>query len=193
MHRSTLLLVVVAFVAGGLVAGSVNAFPGFSNETGPTDAEVTALEHLGGGCAESVRSFSAGRTAGNEFSHSGLLATEDSDANISASVERVSPAGAEVGVFRVAIDSHSNASAGNDSCSPAVAYRVNVSTSGGSPEGLLPDGSGTVVLWYENGERVGCSASLSGSSGAVCDGDDRRVVHANGSGPFQTDAFPYND
>jgi hypothetical protein len=161
------LLVIVLFLVG-VAHPSVNDLPGFSDHTGPTEASVTNLERIQSGCAEEVATRSSGTTSGGTYEQVGFVRTERTDAALSSWVERTSPRGADLSTFRVHVDSHADGPA-NGSCETGVLYRIEVTTSGGSPEGIFADAHGTRVLWLENGEVDGCSASVTSPLDAECD------------------------
>ena len=159
----TLLLVSLLFglaLTGG-EPGTVNALPGFSDHTGPTEIAVVSFERLDSGCEDDVATYSGGSVSGGNYSQVTFIETGDPDANLSAWAERTSPQGADLSTFRVHVESRDGTGERtDDSCETGVQYRIEVATSGGSPEGVLPDAHGTRILWLENGEYAGCSVSV---------------------------------
>jgi hypothetical protein len=177
-RKWVVLLVVLAFISGGLIAGSVNALPFFSDHTGPSEMRITSFERIDAGCADTVATY----TSSSTFSQTTFIATGDADANLSAWVERTSPRGADLSTFRVHVssqswgtttDSFTAHKTGNDSCTVGVQYRITVTASGGSPQGLLPDAHGVRIQWVENGHLAGCSASVTSPLSAGCSPDSR--------------------
>lgn len=171
-------VLLVALLAGLAVTAAepdaVNALPGFSDHTGPTEATVASFERLDSGCADEIATRAGGSASGGNYSKVSFIETGDPDADLAAWTERTSPRGADLSTVRVHVESRSRG-ASNASCRTGVRYRIEVATAGGSPEGLLPDAHGTRVLWLENGVVAGCSASHTGSLRAGCDRfyDDR--------------------
>lgn len=150
-----------------LASGGVYALPFVSNGTGPTDAAVVDLERLETGCADDVDSFRHTQTGANgTFTHTGFVETGSADGSISAWVERTSPPGADLGTFRVHVDSDNKAD--QTDCQIGVRYRVDIQTSGGVPDGLVPDADGVRVLWLENGAVSGCSSAVESPLDAEC-------------------------
>ncbi|WP_313693790.1 hypothetical protein [Halorarum halobium] len=182
--------VAVAALAGlaiGLLLGpSVNALPGFSDHTGPSEMRVTSFDRLEAGCAEQVATRAGSAYDAGNYTKTAFVRTGSVDANLSARVVRTSPPGADLSTFRVRVDSHHEGPA-NATCETGVLYRVTITPGGGSPEGLVPDAHGTRVLWLENGEYAGCSGSVTSPLETGCsrfrpgDGEPRQVW-ANGSG-----------
>ena len=166
-RRVGLALVVIAAVFVGIAHPSVNDLPGFSDHTGPTEASVTSLERVEAGCAEQVATRGSTSLSGGDYEKVTFIETARTDADLSARVERTSPLGADLSTFRVQVDSHTEGPA-NGSCETGVLYRIEIETSGGSPEGLLPDAHGTRVLWIQNGAVDGCSSSTTSPLDAEC-------------------------
>jgi len=160
------LLVIVLFLVGA-AQPTVNDVPGFSDHTGPTEAQVTSFERIDSGCAEQVATRSSGSTSGGTYEKLTFVETTDPDADLSAWVERTSPRGTDLSTFRVHVDSHATGPA-NESCETGILYRIEVETSGGSPEGVFADAHGTRILWLENGRVAGCSASVTSPLDAEC-------------------------
>ncbi|MFC4357998.1 hypothetical protein ACFO0N_08570 [Halobium salinum] len=182
--RRLLLVLLVGVTVGAVLGPSVNALPGFSDHTGPSEMRVTSFERLDAGCEEQVGNAVHSSTGGGGYSRTAFIRTADTDANLSVQVRRTSPAGADLSVFHVDVDSHHDGPA-NTSCETGVVYRVALEPHGGSDEGLVPDAHGTEVLWFNDGELVGCSASLTSPLESTCDGvgrDEPRRVWANGTG-----------
>ncbi|WP_135830374.1 hypothetical protein [Halorussus halobius] len=172
-----LVAALLGLAVAGAEPGAVNALPGFSDHTGPTEMAVASLERLDSGCADEVATYAGGSASGGNYSQVSFVETGDSEANLSAWVERTSPPGADLSTFRVHVESHPRTdpdadhvvdASANDSCDVGIQYRIEVTTGGGNPEGILPDDHGTRVLWLENGEYAGCSASHTGSLRAQC-------------------------
>lgn len=161
------LLVVVAFLVG-VTHPSVNDLPGFSDHTGPTEAQVTNLERVAAGCADDVATRGSSSTSGGTYEKLTFVETGRADAGLSAWVERTSPLGTDLSTFRVHVDTHATGPA-NESCDVGILYRITVQTSGGSPEGIFPDAYGTRILWLENDRVTGCSASLTSPLDAECE------------------------
>ncbi|QZP36381.1 hypothetical protein [Halobaculum magnesiiphilum] len=172
VSQSTQRLVAVAllaFAVGAVVGPSVNALPGFSDHTGPSELRVTEFERLDAGCAEDVATYSSGSFDAGNYSQVDFIETGDTDANLSAWTERTSPPGTDLSTFRVHVDSRHEGPT-NASCETGVLYRITVTPSGGSPEGLIPDAHGTRIQWMENGEFAGCSASYTSPLDGRCPG-----------------------
>ena len=184
-RRRVAVVALAALVLGLVLGQSVNALPGFSDHTGPTEMRVTSFDRVDAGCAEEVATRSRSSSGGGNYTKVAFIRTADVDANLSARVERTSPAGADLSAFRVHVDSHHEGPA-NGACETGVLYRITITPAGGSGEGLVPDAHGTRVLWLENGEYAGCSASLTSPLEDGCrrfrgaEGGPRRVW-ANGS------------
>jgi hypothetical protein len=178
------LLVIVLFLVG-VAQPTVNDVPGFSDHTGPTEAQVTTLERVDAGCAEAVATRSSSSTSGGTYEKLTFVEAPTADADLSAWVERTSPRGTDLSTFRVHVDSHATGPA-NESCDMGILYRIEVETSGGSPEGFFADAHGTRILWLENGRVSGCSASLTSPLDAECQRfyDDSRpdLTWANATG-----------
>ncbi|MFC6723391.1 hypothetical protein ACFQE1_03075 [Halobium palmae] len=170
--RRLLVAVLVAVAVGAVVGPSVNALPGFADHTGPSEMRVTSFERLDAGCEEQVGEYVGGSTGGGEYSRTAFIGTAGADANLSASVRRTSPDGADLSTFRVDVDSHHDGPA-NATCETGVLYRIVLEPHGGTDEGLLPDAHGTEVLWFADGKLTGCSASLTSPLESTCDGVDR--------------------
>ncbi|WP_128476259.1 hypothetical protein [Halorussus pelagicus] len=192
LKDALLLALVVGLLLTGGEPGAVNALPGFSDHTGPTEMEVAEFERLDSGCHNVVGTYSSGSSSGDgPYSQTTFIETGDPDADLSAWVERTSPPGADLSTFRVHVESHgsdagaasardeagaANASGmANDSlatnkssCEMGVQYRIKVTASGGSPEGILPDAHGERVLWLHDGEYAGCSGSHTGPLDGSC-------------------------
>lgn len=184
-RRVGIALVVVGLVLVGITHPSVNDLPGFSDHTGPTAASVTNLERIETGCADDVATRSRSTTSGGTYEKVTFVRTERADADLSAWVERTSPRGTDLSTFRVHVDSHASGPA-NETCDTGVLYRIEVTTSGGSPQGIFADAYGTRVLWLENGAVSGCSASVTSPLDAECErfqadsGPDRTWANATG-------------
>ena len=176
LKDALLLALVVGLLLTGGEPKAINALPGFSDHTGPTEMEVTELERLDSGCLDVVGTYSSGSSSGDgPYSQTTFIETGDPDADLSAWVERTSPPGADLSTFRVHVESRgsdaadrTDANATTTSCKMGVQYRITVMASGGSPEGILPDAHGERVLWLENGEYAGCSGSYTGSLNGSC-------------------------
>ncbi|MFC7080193.1 hypothetical protein [Halorussus caseinilyticus] len=168
-----LAVLVVSLAVTALEPGAVNALPGFSDHTGPSEMRVTSLERLDAGCRDSVANYARGSVSGGTYTRVTFIETDDPDADLSAWVERTSPPGADLSTFRVYVESHASeasevASATTDDCETGVQYRIEATTSGGSPAGVLPDAHGVRVRWFENGEEAGCSGSYTSSLRGGC-------------------------
>jgi len=166
-RRVGIALLVIALFLVGVTQPSVNDLPGFSDHTGPTEMRITEFDRLESGCAANVSSYRSGSWNGNDYSKVAFVRTDDPNANLSAWIERTSPAGVDLSTFRVHVESHSDA-ARNDSCETGVLYGLSVNTSGGSPAGILADAHGHRILWMHNGEYAGCSASYTSPLDAEC-------------------------
>lgn len=160
-------LAILALAAAGM--GSINALPLFSDDTGPTEIRVSGLERLDAGCKEDVATYARSQNGPNgTYTQVSFIETGSRDANLSAWAERTSPERADFSTFRVYVDSHRTGPA-NDTCDVGVQYRLEVTTSGGTGDGLLPDASGSRILFLENGRYSGCSAGGEGKySDAGC-------------------------
>ncbi|WP_049970425.1 hypothetical protein [Haladaptatus cibarius] len=166
--RVLLLVAIVGIVIVGGSPNGVNALPLFSDHTGPTEMTVTEFERLDSGCVDEMRKYASSSTGGGKMSKTTTIRTNSADANISIWTERTSPPGADMSTFRVHLDSESDGSS-DDACQTAVRYRLTLELSGGSPEGILPDAHGYRVLWLENGNYSGCSASVTSPLRSECD------------------------
>ncbi|WP_262179855.1 hypothetical protein [Haloarcula laminariae] len=157
---TTAAAVVAAFALGAaaVASGAVYALPLVSDETGPTDIEVTDLERLDAGCREDVVTYASSRSGPNgTHARTSFVETGARDANLSAWAERTSPAGAEYSTFRVNVESARTGPA-NESCEVGVQYRLEYRTSGGTDDGLISDESGHSITHVENGRYAGCSS-----------------------------------
>lgn len=179
-----LSVVIISLFLIGIVQPSVNDLPGFSDHTGPTQMTVTEFERLESGCAEDVADFARSRSGPNgTYLQTTFIETGDPTANLSVYTERTSPRGADLSTFRVHVESHpapenvpsstgtateTDDTTSNTSCRLGVQYRLTVRTSGGSPEGFLPDAHGTRILWLENGEYAGCSGGVTSPLESSC-------------------------
>ncbi|WP_123123983.1 hypothetical protein [Halosegnis longus] len=159
----------VQFLVAGVVVGllltavPVNALPGFSNHTGPQQAQVTEFEILDRGCLDELTDYSRSSLGGGPgYESVGTIATDNKDASLSARVDRVSEQGSDRSTFVLQIRSTSANSTASD-CRPGVQYRVGVSFSGSNPPGLFPDDHGHRLFTLENGRPAGCTASVTGS------------------------------
>jgi hypothetical protein len=180
--RIALLVALAAVLV--IASGGVSALPGFSDGTGPSDARVTTLERLDAGCADDVADFSHSRSGGGEYERTTFVETGSAGADLSAWVERTSPPGADLSTFRVHVDSRGG-DRSTGACRMGVQYRIVVETSGGTPEGLVPDADGTRMLWLHNGAVAGCSASVESPLDAECERFSDRTpwrVWANATG-----------
>ncbi|NHN58874.1 MULTISPECIES: hypothetical protein [Halorussus] len=179
----------LAFVVGLLLTGgepkAVNALPGFSDHTGPSELRVSSLERIDAGCRDAVSNYASGSGGGGNHTRVSFVATGDPDADLSAWVERTSPPGADLSTFRVHVESRGDGEvASNASCELGVQYRIETTATGGSPEGILPDAHGVEILWLENGEYAGCSGSYTSPLRGRCphlyqQADDRDLTWAN--------------
>jgi hypothetical protein len=165
---ASIALLVIALFLIGVTHPTVNDLPGFSDHTGPTEADVVHLERIESGCAETVATRSSSSTGGGTYERVAFVETERADADLGAWVERTSPTGTDLSTFRVHVDTHATGPA-NESCETGILYRIELTTSGGSPEGIFPDAHGTRVLWLENGRVSSCSASITSPLDAECD------------------------
>jgi hypothetical protein len=176
--RDALLVVLLAwFAVTAVEPGAVNALPGFSDHTGPSEIEVASLERLDSGCEDAIADRSRGTASGGNFSKVAFIATDDPDAALSAWTERTSPPGADLSTFRIHVESRASGATQangspdggtNSSCQTGIQYRIEATTSGGSPAGVLPDAHGVRVLWLENGEYAGCSAAYTSPLRGSC-------------------------
>ena len=172
-HEWVALAILVLF-AFGVVQPSVNDLPGVSDHTGPTEMSVTEFERLDSGCADTVADYaSSGLGPNGTHERTTFVETGDPDADLSVSTVRTSPPGADLSTFRVHVESHGDdvvtAATANESCRLGVQYRLVVQTSGGSPEGFLPDAHGHRIRWLENGEYAGCSGSVTSPLESGCE------------------------
>ena len=169
---------VVAFVLGmaAVTSGAIYALPLVSDDTGPTDIEITSLERLDAGCRDDVGTYVSSRNGPNgTYARTSFVETGSRDANLSAWAERTSPAGADYSTFRVYVESEPRGSA-TESCEVGIQYRLAFRTSGGTDNGLVPDASGVSVTYVENGAYSGCSGGGSGrwaNAGCPNRADDR--------------------
>ena len=169
------LLVIVALCAFFVVGhpDSVNRAPFFADHTGPSALTVRSFERIDSGCREAVGTYAGSSIGNGSYSQTTFVETGDPNADLSARVERVSPDGADLSVFHVYVESHSAANVTattNSSCRLGVQYRIELTPSGGSPAGLLPDAHGTQIRWYENGEHAGCTGSFTSPLRSRCPG-----------------------
>lgn len=194
LKTALLVAALLGLAVASAEPGAVNALPGFSDHTGPTEMEVTTLERLDSGCADEVATYASGSASSGNYTQVSFVETGDRDADLSAWTERTSPPGADLSTFRVHVESHSRAEGddadvdsradtpANASCKVGVQYRIEVTTSGGSPEGFLPDAHGTRILWLENGDYAGCSGSYTSPLRSDCQrfeaGPDRTWANA---------------
>ncbi|MFC7097141.1 hypothetical protein [Halobaculum marinum] len=177
--RRLIAVALVALAVGAVLGPSVNALPGFSDRTGPTDIAVTEFERLDAGCASAVATYSRGSVSGDTFTKVTFIETASTGANLSVWTERTSPDGADLSTFRVHVESH-DAGPANTTCETGVLYRISVETSGGAPAGFLADDHGTQIQWMENGAFTVCSVSATGGLDTRCPGDrDHPRVWAN--------------
>lgn len=161
------LLGIGLFVMGG--PNAVNVLPLFSDHTGPTELTVTDFERLDAGCIDRLeQSGWSSSVDGDERQSTSIIRTTRADANLSLWTERTSPDGADLSTFRIHVNPEHTGPV-NQTCQTGVRYRVNTELSGGSPPGLLPDAHGYEVLWFENGRRTGCSASVTSPLVSECD------------------------
>lgn len=179
---------VTAFVLGmaAVASGWIYAFPLISDDTGPTDIEITALERLDAGCRDDVATYASSQNGPNgTYAQTGFIETGSRDANLSAWAERTSPLGADYSTFRVYVHSDRTGPA-NATCDVGVQYRLEHRTSGGTGDGIVPDESGHSITYVENGEYSGCSAGGAGrwaDAGCPRRADDRPArTWANATG-----------
>jgi len=170
----TVIVVAAILALVALSAGSINALPFFSDDTGPTDIEVVSLERLDAGCEDDVGDYVSSRNGPNgTYEVTSFIETGSVDADLGAYAERTSQDGADFSTFRVYVESYRDGPA-NETCDVGIQYRLEVQTSGGTDGGLLPDASGVRVLFLENGRYSGCSG---GGSGPYADtGCDRFMM-----------------
>ena len=194
LKDAALLAFIVGLVLTGGNPNAINAVPGFSNHTGPTEMEVAELELLDSGCRDVVGTYTSSSSSGDgPYSQTTFIKTGDPDADLSVWVERTSPPGADLSTFRVHVESHASATTNGSlatnqsSCEMGVQYRIKVTASGGNPEGILPDAHGERVLWLHDGEYAGCSGSSTGPINGSCShirprdgGPDRTWANATG-------------
>ena len=169
LKDALLLALVVGLLLTGGEPKAVNALPGFSDHTGPTEMRVASIDRLDAGCRDAVSNYAGSSGGGGNRTRVSFIPTGDPDADLSAWVERTSPPGADLGTFRVHVESRGDGevasnrgadrTASNASCELGVQYRIETTAAGGSPEGLLPDAHGVQILWLGNGEYAGCSGS----------------------------------
>jgi len=169
LKNALLVAALLGLAVASVEPGAVNALPGFSDHTGPTEMEVASLERLDSGCADEVATYASGSASGGNYTQVSFVETGHPEADLSAWTERTSPPGADLSTFRVHVDSRSRADApANASCELGVQYRIEVTTSGGSPGGILPDAHGTRILWLQDGDYAGCSGSYTSPLRADC-------------------------
>lgn len=187
------LVVALALLVAALALPSVNALPGFSDHTGPSDLRVAEFERLDAGCADAVGDYAGGSIGDGRISKVTTVRAPSAAAPLSVRVERTSPPGADLSTFAVRVDAHEAGSgsasgttggsaaasteSGAGSCPTEIQYRAVLEMRGGSPEGLLPDAHGIRVAWYENGRFWGCSSSVTSPLNGSCAtlADSRRV------------------
>lgn len=167
LKDALLLALLVGLLLTAAEPGAVNALPGFSDRTGPTELSVASFERLDSGCEDEMSTHVGGSTGGGSYSQVSFVETGDPDADLAAWTERTSPPGADLSTFRVHVESRADG-ATDAPCRAGVRYRIEVATGGANPEGLLPDAHGTRILWLQNGEYAGCSASYTGPLRADC-------------------------
>ena len=156
----TALLAATGLALVMLCSGSsVNALPLFSDHTGPDQARITSFERLDAGCADVVATSAHGSLSGGTYTKTTTIDAATLNDSLSASVDRFSRAGADLSTFAVRVATHP-AGAASAGCDVVVQYRIELTLSGGSPAGLLPDSHGFRIFWFENGEPSGCSASV---------------------------------
>jgi len=174
----TAALSAVAFALGmvAVTSGGIYALPLISDDTGPTDIEITDLERLDAGCREHVATYASSRNGPNGTDErTSFVETGVRNATLSAWAERTSPLGADYSTFRVYVESQRQGPA-SDSCDVGIQYRLEYRTSGGTGDGLVPDESGHSITHVENGEDSGCSAGGAGrwaDAGCPRRADDR--------------------
>lgn len=168
LPRVGIALLVIMVIVVGMAQPSVNDLPGFSDHTGPTEMRVTEFERLESGCEEDVSSRRSGSSGGGNYTQLSFIPTASPDTTLSAWTERTSPDGADLSTFRVHVEALNDTEATNTSCRMGVLYRLTVSTSGGSPPGFLPDSHGTRILWLQNDQYSGCTASVTSPLDAEC-------------------------
>ena len=103
--RRLVAVALLAFAVGAVVGPSVNALPGFSDHTGPSELRVTEFERIDAGCAEDVATYSSGSLDAGNYTRVEFIETADTDASLSAWTERTSPPGTDLSTFRVHVDS----------------------------------------------------------------------------------------
>ena len=158
----TVLVAAALLALVALSAGSINALPLFSNDTGPTDIDVVSLERLDAGCEDEIATYASSHNGPNgTYRTTSFIETGSVDADLAAHAERTSHEQADFSTFRVYVESYRDGPA-NETCDVGIQYRLEVQTSGGSDGGLLPDASGVRVLFLENGRFSGCSSAGSG-------------------------------
>jgi hypothetical protein len=179
---STRRLVAVALLAlavGAVVGPSVDALPGFSDHTGPTELDVTGFERLESGYRDEIATYASGSFHAGNYTRVGFVSTADTDADLSAWIERTSPPGTDLSTLRVHAESRHDGPV-NDSCVTGVMYRITVTPSGGSPKRLVPDAHGTRTQWMENGAYDGCPGAYTGLLDGRCpDATDPKRSWAN--------------
>lgn len=152
--------VAVAFFLGivAVTSGAIYALPLVSDDTGPTDIEITDLTRLDAGCQEDVATYASSQNGPNgTYAKTSFIETGARDADLAAWAERTSPAGADYSTFRVHVESDRTGPA-NETCEVGVQYRLEYRVSGGTDDGLVPDPSGHSITHVENGRYAGCSS-----------------------------------
>ncbi|WP_246998478.1 hypothetical protein [Halosolutus gelatinilyticus] len=137
------------------------------DEAEPPQLSVSSFERVETGCADDVATYASSSHGNGSYTRVSFIETGTETADLSARTERTSPPGADLHTFRVSIDSTGRPRQ-NDSCAMGVQYRLELTHERGSSEGLLSGDDGIRVLWLENGEYSGCSATTSGSLDAEC-------------------------
>jgi len=156
----TAALTAGAFALGmvAITSGAIYALPLVSDDTGPTEIDITALERLDAGCREDVATYASSRNGPNgTYARTAFVETGSRDATLSAWAERTSPAGVDFSTFRVHVESARTGPA-DESCEVGLQYRLTYRASGGTGDGLVPDPSGHSITHVQNGRYVGCSA-----------------------------------
>lgn len=160
-----LCCLVVAVLAVAAVPASPLSVPG--DDPDPATLSVTSFERVETGCADDVATYASSSHGRGTHSRVSFVETGSEAANLSAWTERTSPAGAALTTFRVHVESIGGGTE-NASCSMGTLYRLELAHDRGSSDGLLSGDEGTRVLWLENGEYVGCSASTEGTLDSEC-------------------------
>lgn len=171
-RRAVLALCAVAVVLLFLLSLS-GSLPLVGGEPEPSELSVASFDRLETGCAEDVATYASSSHGSGSYEQVSFVETGNETAELAARTERTSPPGAALETFRVYVEStdrpHSTArSQGNASCRMGVQYRLELNYDRGSSGGFFSGDDGTRVLWLENGEYSGCSASTSGSLDAEC-------------------------